>query len=205
MTRSLNLMVDIDEVIFPMMESVHLRAQEKGLHDGTAPMAWAGWVNYRLPTGEPCPEDVYWDLWSEFALEGGYLTTEPYPGSVEALRWLMWEGHKIHLVTARGFMANADKIREWTPRWLETFAVPHATLTFARDKVAAQETLGVEFDSAIDDSPRNWGDLCKSGIRAFLMNHEHNAGFEAPERARVDTLWEWAYRLEKMFPVEATA
>jgi hypothetical protein len=144
---------------------------------------------------------VYWDLWADFAIEGGYVHTAPYEGAVEALRWLMWEGHRIHLVTARGFMANADKIREWTPLWIEEFAVPHATLTFAQDKVAAQADLGVEFDSAIDDSPKNWGKLVEAGIPAFLMNHEHNRDADVPERARVDTLWEWAYKLEKMFPV----
>lgn len=205
MTKKLDLMVDIDEVIFPMMETIHLRAQGKGLHDGTAKMAWAGWVNYRLPDGQPCPEDVYWDLWAEFALEGGYLHTEPIPGAVEALRWLSWEGHNIHLVTARGFMANAENIRNWTPRWIAEFAVPHKTLTFARDKVAAQETLGVQFDSAIDDGPKNWTALTDAGIPAFLQHHEHNADFTVPRDRRVDTLWEWAYRLEQEFPVEVSA
>lgn len=205
MTRPLELMVDIDEIIFPMMETIHLRAQEKGLHDGTAKMAWAGWANYRLPTGEPCPEDVYWALWSEFAAEGGYLTTEPIPGSVEALRWLAWEGHNIHLVTARGFMANARKIRRWTPRWIENFAVPHKTLTFARDKVGAQEILGVEFDSAIDDSPKNFEALSGAGIHAFLHDHEHNRDFEVAPGIRVETLWEWAFRLEQTFPSEVSA
>ena len=205
MTQPLDLMVDIDEVIFPMMSTIHRKAEGKGLHDGTAKMAWAGWVHYRLPTGEPCPEDIYWDLWSEFSAEGGYLTTKPIEGSVEALRWLAWEGHNIHLVTARGFMAHAEDIRAWTPQWIEEFAVPHKTLTFARDKVAAQETLGVEFDSGIDDSPKNWGNLVKAGVPCFLMNHEHNEDADVPARARVDTLWEWAFKLEKMFPIEETA
>lgn len=200
MTRPLDLMVDIDEVIFPMMETVHERARDKGYHDGSAKMAWAGWVHYRLPTGEPLPEDIYWDLWSEFALDGGYLHTEPIPGAVEALRWLAWEGHNIHLVTARGFMANAEKIKAWTPRWIENFAVPHKTLTFAKDKVAAQEALGVEFDSAIDDGPKNFTALAEAGVEVFLQDHEHNRDFEVDPERRVDTLWEWAYRLEKLFP-----
>ena len=202
MTRPLELMVDIDEVVFPMMSTVHERARLQGLHDGTAKMAWAGWENYRLPDGSVCTEEVYWALWSDFALEGGYVTTEPIPGSVEALRWLMWEGHNIHLVTARGFMENAENIRAWTPKWIEDFAVPHKTLTFAKDKVAAQETLGVKFDSGIDDSAKNWACLAADGVRMYLHNHEHNLDEERirPEW-RVDTLWEWAYRLEQAFPV----
>lgn len=205
MTRPLDLMVDIDEVIFPMMASVHKRAEIAGLHDGTATMAWAGWAHYRLPSGEPCPEDVYWDLWADFALEGGYVNTPPIEGAVEALRWLMWEGHNIHLVTARGFMANADNIRAWTPQWVSEFAVPHKTLTFAKDKVGAQELLGVEFDSAVDDGPKNYQALDAAGIMVFLQDHEHNKGFEVPAERRVETLWEWAYKLEKAFPSAASA
>lgn len=200
MTRPLDLMVDIDEVIFPMMESVHQLAQDRGFHDGTAKMAWAGWVHYRLPTGEPLPEDIYWDLWSDFASDGGYLHTEPITGAVEALRWLAWEGHNIHLVTARGFLAHSEKIRAWTPRWIGNFAVPHKTLTFAKDKVGAQELLGVEFDAAIDDSPKNYAALNQAGVPTWLQDHEHNRDFEVPAALRVDTLWQWAYLLEKAYP-----
>lgn len=197
MTRPLELMVDIDDVVFPTMESIHLRAFEAGLHDGTAQMAWSGWESYTLPDGQPCPPQVYWDLWSDFALDGGYLHTEPIPGAVEALRFAMWEGHNIHLVTARGFMAHADEIRAWTPRWIETFAVPHKTLTFAKDKVGAMVELGVRFDSAIDDSPKNYEALDAAGVEVYLQDHEHNRGFDAERR--VATLWEWIYQLEKRF------
>lgn len=196
----LDLMVDIDEVIFPMMSTIHDRAQQEGLHDGTAEMAWAGWVHYRLPTGEPCPEDVYWKLWSDFAREGGYVSTPPIPGSVEALRHLHFEGHRIHLVTARGFMANANKIRRWTPEWVEEFAVPHTTLTFARDKVAAQAELGVRFDLALDDSPKNYQALADDGVNVWLQRHPHNREFEAstPDVCAVDTAWEWTKIAERI-------
>lgn len=189
-----DLMVDIDEVIFPMIATVHQKAQEKGYHDGTAPMQWAGWVHYRLPSGEPCPEDVYWDLWTEFALEGGYVNTAPIPGAVEALRHLYLEGHRIHIVTARGFMANADQIRAWTPEWIAEWAVPHHSITFARDKVAVQEQLGVRFDMAIDDSPKNYEALMEDGIDAYLMNHQHNQAY--PCSRRVNDMWEWAQKVE---------
>ena len=198
MTRQLDLMVDIDDVIFPTMQSIHDRALAAGLHDGSAKMAWSGWESYRLPNGDPCPPQVYWDLWSDFALDGGYVKTEPIPGAVEALRWLMWEGHRIHLVTARGFMNHAEDIRRWTPQWVEEFAVPHTSLTFAQDKVSAMHELGVFFDSALDDSPKNWGHLEAAGVHAFLQDHEHNRDADVSPERRIDTLWEWAYRLEKL-------
>ena len=208
MTRPLELMVDIDEVIFPMIATVHERARVKGFHDGSAKMEWAGWLNYVMPDGSGvCTEEAYWDLWTEFALEGGYLTTEPMPGAVEALRFAMWEGHNIHLVTARGFMANADNIRAWTPKWIEDFAVPHKTLTFAKDKVGAQEILGVRFDAAIDDSPKNFAALVNDDVQTYLHLHDHNREFAkaVPYQLKVENLWEWIYRLEQHFPTEATA
>lgn len=194
---SLHLMVDIDDVIFPTMASIHARAQDKGLHDGTAKMAWSGWESYTLPNGDPCPPEVYWDLWSEFALDDGYINTPPIDDAVNALRWLYWEGHKIHLVTARGFMAHADDIRRWTGEWIEEYAIPHETLTFSQDKAAAQRDLGVAFDYAIDDSPKNVQGLRLNNVRAYLLDHEHNESAEVPADWRTASLWEWAYIIEK--------
>lgn len=190
-----HLMVDVDDVIFPLLDSIHERARRAGLHDGSAKIAWRGWESYRLPNGEPCPEQVFWDLWSEFALDGGYIHTPPIQEAAQALRWLHWEGHTIHLVTARGFMAHADDIRRWTQEWVEEFAIPHHTLTFERDKPAAQEALGVKFDFAIDDSPKNIAALTAAGVEAYLLDHEHNEADE--EHRRVPDLWEWAYIIEK--------
>lgn len=194
--KTLDLMVDVDDVIFPTMESIHELALKAGLHDGTAKMAWSGWESYG------CEPEVYWDLWSDFALKGGYVETAPIPGTAEAMRWLLWEGHRIHIVTARGFMSHAERIRAWTPEWLERWAIPHSTLTFARDKVGAMETLGVRFDSAVDDSPKNYAALDGAGVLVYLQHHEHNEAHEAPGLRRVDSLWEWAYQLEKEFPTE---
>lgn len=192
MTRPLELMVDIDEVIFPMIDSIHEVAFEAGLHDNSQPMRmWSGHKQYG------CPEDVYWDLWSTFANAGGYVQTAPIPGAVEALRWLMWEGHNIHLVTARGMMNHAEEIRRWTAQWVDDFAVPHKTLTFSKDKAASQTELGVMFDSAIDDSPKNFENLQAAFVPVYLQDHTHNWDADVPAHRRLQSLWQWAYLLEK--------
>lgn len=176
MTRSLNIMVDIDEVIFPMIDSIHDLAFQRGLHDGSIAPAWSGWEVYG------CTEDDYWSLWADFALSGGYTSTPPIAGAVETLRDLAFDGHQIHLVTARGFMGNRQNIRRWTPAWVAEFAVPHASLTFSQDKVAAQEVLGVQFDLAIDDSPSNFKKLQDAAVNVWLQSHPHNAWFETEFR-----------------------
>lgn len=187
-TQTFDLMVDIDDVIFPLIDQIHERARQRGYHDGTIGPEWSA-------TQYPCPEEDYWDLWAEFTLANGYLETVPDPKVLEALRFLMWEGHRIHLVTARGFMANADKIRAWTPEWLEEWAVPHQTLTFSQDKPGAQGELGVTFDFAIDDHPKNYAALDNAGVEVYLLSHHHNR--LADVERRVPNVWEWAYIIEK--------
>jgi hypothetical protein len=187
-TQTFDLMVDIDDVIFPLIDNIHEEARGLGYHDGTVGPEWSA-------TQYPCGEDAYWDLWVRFTARNGYLTTEPNPDAVAALRFLMWEGHRIHLVTARGFMANAQEIREWTPQWLEEWAVPYKTLTFSQDKPGAQDELGVRFDFAIDDHPKNYAALDAAGVQVYLLDHHHNR--LADVERRVPTVWEWAYIIEK--------
>lgn len=183
-----HLMVDVDDVLIPTMATIHKIAHERGLHDGSAKMAWAGWTSYG------CAEDDYWECWTHFAATGGYVSTPPIPGSLEALRRLLWEGHEISLVTARGFFTNGEDIKRWTREWVEEWAVPHHNLVFAKDKVGAQVELGI-FDYAIDDSPKNVDALTADGVRAYLLDHEHNQAHQAERR--VSSLWEWAYIIQQ--------
>lgn len=188
---TLDLMVDIDDVVFPLIDSIHNLALEHGLHDGTEPMRqWEGWLQYG------CPPERYWALWDEFTETGGYQYTPPIPGRAEALRHLHFTGHRIHLVTARGFMSHSDRIRTWTPEWVERFAIPHVSLTFAKDKVGAQIDLGVTFDAAVDDAVKNYEAMVAAGIPTWLMNHAHNEGH--PTINRVPDLWTWARQVQEM-------
>lgn len=183
----LNLMVDIDEVLFPLGDSIHALAHERGLHDNSDPwLMWEAWKQYG------CAEQDYWDLWADFALSNGYVKTAPIPGRVEALRHLYFEGHTINLVTARGFFSNGDDVKRWTREWVEEFAVPHHTLTFAKDKVGTQAELG-RFDLAVDDSPRNYQALMEDGIDAWLQTHPHNRSY--PCTRRVNDVWGFAERV----------
>lgn len=186
--RALNLMVDIDEVVFPLGDSIHEIAHEFGLHDNSEPWkVWSAWEQYG------CDPDKYWDLWITFAHRNGYLETPPIQHQAEALRHLYFEGHRINLVTARGFMANAENIKKWTPEWLEEWAIPYHTLTFSKDKPSTQNELGV-FDLAIDDSPKNFEALADDGVNVWLQNHTHNKWFDT--EFRVADMWEWVRIVE---------
>jgi hypothetical protein len=182
-TKTFDLMVDIDDVIFPLIDQIHGIAQRRGYHDGSVGPEWDA-EQYGVPV------DDYWDLWREFTSSDGYMLTEPSSDALTALRRLLWSGHRIHLVTARGFMANAEMIRTWTPQWLEEYAVPHSSLTFSQNKPGAQAELGVTFDFAIDDHPKNYAALDAAGVQVYLLDHHHNR--LADVERRVSSVEEWA-------------
>ena len=109
-----------------------------------------------------------------------YEHAQPLPGSVLAWNRLYWELHGdagLHLVTARGFgkEPQASKIRACTPVWIEEYGIAHDTLTFAKDKVASQDELGVRFDYAIDDGVHNYEALDAAGVKVYLLTRPHNA------------------------------
>lgn len=163
-------MVDIDDVLFPWYAEVHKACGVAGLHDGSKMAAsWAMWEDYG------CDKEAWLDVVSKATADGMYHKAEPIPGSLEPLRRLYFEGHTINLVTARGFMAFADEIREWTADWVEEWAVPHHRLVFSQDKVASQSELG-RYDFALDDGIHNVEALWNDGVRTYLMDAPHNRG-----------------------------
>ena len=174
--RNLNIMVDIDEVIFPLGDSIHALAHREGLHDNSQPwMQWEAWLQYG------CSEEAYWHIWEIFSKEGYYTSIAPEDGDVQALYKLIDDGHRINLVTARGFFANGTDVRRWTEEWLRKFMIPHHTLTFTQDKPATQRHLG-RFDLAIDDSPENYAALDADGVQVWLQDHPYNRHFEDARR-----------------------
>jgi 5'(3')-deoxyribonucleotidase len=184
---TLDIMVDVDDVIVPWYETVdgHLvEAWGPRVHS-TRP--WSMWKDWPGRTREEWEQIVV-----HATLNGLYTHTEPFPYAVEALRRLHWYGHRIHIVTARGFMANGDNIRRWTHGYFETFAIPHDTLTFAKDKPGAQVELGLQFDYAIDDGVHNFEVLHGAGVPTYLHTAPHNLSFDVPQGRRVASLWEFA-------------
>lgn len=180
-----DIMVDIDDVMMPWAETVHLECGRLGLHDGSKPWSsWHMWEDYG------CEKSQWEDAVISATARGLYTHTDPFPGAVEALNGLMWQGHRIHVVTARGFMENGTNIRSWTQEWLERYAIAHKSLTFAKDKLEAMHELGLVFDYAIDDGVHNYERLHQGGIPVWLHTQPHNVT-HAAER-RTPSVWEWA-------------
>ena len=185
----IHVMGDIDDCLFPWSDEIHARSHAAGLHDNTEPWkTWHPWEDYG------CTAGAWWAVVNQALEDGMYEHARPIPGSVLGWNRLYWELHGmagLHLVTARGFGSNMDgaqKIREATPIWVEEYGIAHDTLTFAKDKVAAQAELGVRFDYAIDDGVHNYEALDADGVKVYLLSRPHNAGH--PGR-RVETIDEF--------------
>lgn len=180
-----NLMIDIDDTAMPWFSTVDAHCRERLGPDTPPARRWAMHEDYQI-------ELSHWvALVDELCVPDGLYHTAPYPGVAEIVRALAWEGHRIFWVTARGFMANAEQIREWTSEWLEEWALP-GMLIFAKDK--DRVALELEIDHAIDDGYHNFQMLDAAGIDVTLMNQPHNADAPVPPERRVDSVAEWGAR-----------
>lgn len=201
---TVDIMVDVDDVIVPWFETVDAECRAAFDPDGLLGPCevWSMWEHYKVPQAS-------WEDCVIKAVQTGlYHTVDPFPYAVEAINRLRWFGHRIHIVTARGFMANGDNIREWTPAYLERFGVGYSTLTFAKDKLQAMSDLNCVFDYAIDDGGHNYDVLADGGINVWLQEAPHNKQHRASQR--VSSLWDFSEMiLEETVPahllMEATA
>lgn len=185
--QTFDVMVDIDDVVLPWFHTVDQMCIDAW---GPAPSgpcrSWSMHEHYGRTREE----------WEQIVIQatamGLYTSTDPFPGAAEALRRIHWYGHRIHVVTARGFMANGENIRQWTRDYFTTFALPYETLTFAKDKPRAMERLDVRFDFAIDDGVHNFEALVEAGVPTWLHDAPHNLDYPAPPERRVSSLWEFS-------------
>lgn len=184
--KTFDVMYDYDDVVVPMVPALHRKAHEMGFHDNTqeALATWHGDKQYGIS------QTQWWSVFDELMAEGWYHNAPAVPGVVEGMHKLKSAGHRIHILTARGFMAHAGEIRKATYKNVEMLELPVDTITFARDKVfgmsqaldAVQISLDgsipmPKFDYAIDDGDHNYEDLDSAGVNVYLLEHPHNQAY----------------------------
>lgn len=185
----MRVIFDIDDVLIPWAETAHQACMTAGLVPGhvTTWTQWGMWEDYG------CTKDQWLEVINAMTKEGGVYHAPPYPGAVEAMQKLVDAGHDAFLVTARGFFANADLIRQWTYEWVETFKVP-GILYFAREnkgEVAAE----IGATHGIDDRRENVVSLLGAGVDAYLMNQPHNLSWDYVADRRVNSVAEFVERI----------
>lgn len=187
--NTLDLMIDIDDVVVPWFETVIGACTRLWGEPETPCTSWKMWEHWPGRDRDQWGEAVL----SATHVDGLYTTVSPLPGAVEAINRLRWYGHRVHIVTARGFMENGSNIRSWTKDYLANFGVGHDTLVFAKDKVAAQEELGLTYDWAVDDGLHNFEALADAEVNVWLHDAPHNRHFETD--FRVSSLWDFSNKV----------
>jgi hypothetical protein len=180
-TLTYDVGVDIDDVLHPWFNTAHELSVAAGITNGVTPKTW------RMATEYGCDLDVWVKVLERATKEGTLYGVPPIPGSIEALRRLLFAGHRIHLVSARGTavwqsQSERDEIHQQTEAWIVEYAIPHDTLTFARDKaIVARDS---ELDYFIDDGVHNFQELEQGapGTTVYLLTAPHNGDFYTPFR-----------------------
>lgn len=184
-TVTYDIGVDIDDVLFPWYNRAHELCELAGITNGVVPTQWRMYEQYGIEA------DLWASVLDEATFAGELYTVPPIPGAVEALRRLLFAGHRIHLITARGTGAwqtleQQNEIERQTYAWLTEFAVPRDTLTFASDK--ARIARDNDLDFFIDDGVHNFEALEQGApkTQTYLLTAPHNGDYYTP--FRLDTM-----------------
>lgn len=188
-TLTFDIGVDIDDVLHPWFMTAHQLCEVAGITNGVIPKTW------RMADEYGCDVEVWAKVLEQATREGTLYGVAPIAGSIEALRRLLFAGHRIHLVTARGTAAwqspeEQAEIHRQSRAWIEEYAVPHDTLTFASDKATVARDNGLDY--FIDDGVHNFQDLEQKapGCQTYLLTAPHNGDFWTP--FRLETMDEFA-------------
>lgn len=173
---------DLDDVLMPWYTTAHDVSVRAGLAMIGSPMptTWYPYEEYGV-------EAQAWYAALADATASGHLYGQaPVEGAVEAIEAFHELGYRQHFVTARGFMAHGEMIREQTLLWVEKhFGGWYDQLVFTRDKDVAAIELGITH--AIDDNVGNYEALDGVGVEVYLMTQSWN--LSAPDSyRRVDSI-----------------
>lgn len=182
---------DIDDVLFPWYIRAHEACVEAGITNGVEPTTWRPYEEYG------CTKEHWLEALEVVTLKGSlYVKHGPDEDAIRALRSLYFDGHEVHLVTARGFIGHSRLISQHTVRWLEQFAVPYKSLTFTRDKGKAVRDKGIEW--FIDDNADNWRNVARvlsneyyMPKRSFLLDRPWNQEASTFPGERVKSVQEY--------------
>ena len=190
---------DIDDVLISWYVRAHEACKLAGITNGVEPTTWRPHDEYEIPV-----ED-WLAVLETVTLDGSlYLNHGPDEDAVRALRSLIFDGHEVHLITARGsgsFSGHDRLIKRHTIRWLERYAVPYKTLSFTRQKGARAKEL--RLDWFLDDNEDNFRDVSQaldydsnvrimgSQSRSILLTRPWNQGVATFPDQRVSSVQQY--------------
>lgn len=190
--RKFKVGFDIDDVLFPWYIRAHEACKEAGITNGVEPTTWRPYEEYGVT------KEDWLEALDVVTLKGTlYLENGPDEDAARALRSLLFDGHEIHLITARGFIGHTRLISQHTVRWLERHAIPYKTLSFTRAKGPRAKQLGLDF--FLDDNEQNWREVrnvlgwafVNEVPRSYLLDRPWNQDVVLFPRERVGSVQQY--------------
>lgn len=160
---------DLDDVLHPWYAAAHEASIRAGIAfiGSPLPTTWYPYEEYGVEA------QAWFDALATATADGSLYGNAPVEGAVEVIEGFHELGYAQHFVTARGFMAHADAIREQTLLWVEEhFGSWYGELIFTREKGIAALELGATH--AIDDNVSNCLDLHEAGVETYLADQTWN-------------------------------
>jgi len=117
-------------------------------------------------------------FWVKGVEDGIIFASPPYPGAVAALNDIKAAGHKLHIITHRGWKSHPGLAEELTAACLERDGINYDSLTFSEDKTV------IWTDMMVDDKPENYYALKEAGTDAYLLTREWNTHIKGAKRVR---------------------
>lgn len=165
--RKFKIGFDIDDVLLHTYPALHEVCVREGLTNGVVPTSWYPYEEYG------CSRDAWVEALGAAAREGYlYRDIPPDDDALRAMRELYFDGHEIHLITARGFLGEADIIAEHTEGWLVEYGVPHHSLSYSQTKGEDAVRLGLDY--FLDDNEKNWRQVAATGTVSYLLDRTWN-------------------------------
>ena len=136
---------------------------------------WPGWDDAK-----------FIEVCHQLADAGHLFVGKADPGAVEAWQRIADAGHRIHVVTHRGFGgADGQPSRNATLRYLLDEGFPFHSVTFSGDKTV------VRCDAGLEDNLGNYDALDAAGCEVWLIDRPWNRD-PGDQRRRVRTVGEFA-------------
>lgn len=124
-------------------------------------------------------EDERWQEFWKAGVEAEVIfNNAPFRGAVEAMNSLYDAGHKIHIVTFRGWPDRPGLAERVTENWLNDRGFKYHSLTFSEDKTI------INTDVFVEDNLTNYQDLTAAGTECYLITRPWNKGAKVERRVR---------------------
>lgn len=164
---------DYDGVLSSFHRGVNDYLKIKGYKDIKAePTQWNFWKDWGWSSKK------FHKFWVQGVEDGVIFASPPYPGAIDALNSVYNAGHRVHIITHRGWAQYPGLAEDLTAACLERDGAKYHSLTFSAKKT------DVWTDMMVDDKPENIDDLLEAGTDAYLLTRPWNTHIKGRKRVR---------------------